>query len=206
MSGVRLVLHQHTIAGVDSQPVDRRRGAAQRDVAIGERAIGRRGRGLDLVVGAAGRHRDELETGLAEDRCGGIDERPATRLRALAGEYSEARGQFGRGVGVGGTSPRSSGHHVDAVFRRGRLVLQQHAVADVERDTFDRQRAACHDVDVLDRRHSHGLLHGSARTSQRVGRRVPGSRDEVDVAGSAGRHAAPKGQRRCVECDGAVGG
>ena len=51
-----------------------------------------------------------------------------------------------------------------------------------------------------------GLLHGPARTRQGVGSGAAGSRDEVDIAGSAGSHTASQRQRRGVERDGAIGG
>ena len=91
LGGVGLVLHKHAVAGDNRHAVDRGRGTAQRDVAIGEGAIGRGRRGLDIVIRTGGRYGSELEAGLAEDRGGGIEECPASGLGAPADEDGEAR-------------------------------------------------------------------------------------------------------------------
>ena len=207
LGGVGLVLHKYAVAGDNRHAVDRGRGTAQRDVAIGEGAIGRGRRGLDLVIRTGSRYGGELEAGLAEDGGGGIEECPAASLGAPADEDGEARRQLNRGVGIRGPRERAAPGrviHVDAVIRRGSLILKQHTVARGECYAVEGGRAS--QGDILDGGHPHGLLHCPARTRQGAGCGAAGSRDEVDIAGSAGSHTTSKRQRRGVERDGAIGG
>ena len=148
-----------------------------------------------------------MQAGLAENRRGWVEQRPAAGLGAATDEDGEAWGQFAGGVGVGGAgedAAASRGVDVDAVFAGARLILQQHAVAVVERDAVDRRRAC--ESDTLDRGHSNRLFHGATRPRQRVGGGIAGPRGERDAPRAAGRENAAKCDRWCVEVDVAVGG